>query len=95
MIAGNFHFDQHEDGLNYKVLKEENATKIKKSLEMLERFMSVCKPVDNRFYQSFDKIFKDYVKICEELFESHQKFFEELQKDLDVKKSAEVNSRFK
>ena len=50
MIAGNFHFDQHEDGLNYKVLKEENATKIKKSLEMLERFMSVCKPVDNRFY---------------------------------------------
>ena len=62
---------------------------------MLERFMSVCKPIDNRFYQEFESINKGYVKICEDLFETHHKFFEELQKNLDTKKSAEVNSRFK
>ena len=49
-IEGNFQLDQHEDGLNYRVLTEEKLKKIKKSLEMLEKFMSVCKPIDLRFY---------------------------------------------
>jgi hypothetical protein len=94
-IEENFTLSQHEEGLNYKVLTAEKLKKIKNSLEMLERFMSVCKPIDNRFYQSFESINNDNVKICYDLFETHQKYFDELQKNLDTKKSTEVNSRFK
>jgi hypothetical protein len=62
---------------------------------MIEKFMNACKNIDNRFYVEFEKIFFDCIKKCEELFENHKKYFEELEKNLDSKKSAEVNSRFK
>jgi hypothetical protein len=63
-IEDNFKLDQHEEGLNYQVLTGDKLKKIKKSLEMIERFLSVCKPIDNRFYQVFESINNDFVKIC-------------------------------